>query len=76
MFPIFSGGIKIKALFFLQSGLVMFGNLDELHQARNEMNNHVLLTRADHPSGALLSVVQHMVQVQQYQVGVFSWYNR
>lgn len=54
----------------------MFGNLDELHQARNEMNNHVLLTRADHPSGALLSVVQHMVQVQQYQVGVFSSCNR
>ena len=49
-------------------GLVMFGDIDEMHQALNEMNNHVLLSKADHPSGALLSVVQHVLQLQQYQV--------
>lgn len=46
----------------------MFGNINEMYQALSEMNNHSLLTKADHPSGALLSVVQHLLQVELYQV--------
>ena len=48
----------------------MFGDVGEMFQALLEMNNHSLLTKADHPSGALLSVVQHLLQVQQYQVNM------
>ena len=48
----------------------MFGNINEMYQALSEMNNHSLLTKADHPSGALLSVVQHLLQVELYQVCV------
>jgi hypothetical protein len=46
----------------------MFGNINEMYQALSEMSNHSLLTKADHPSGALLSVVQHLLQVELYQV--------
>lgn len=50
-----------------KEGLVMFGDLNEMYQAITEMNNHSLLMKNDHPSGALLSVVQHLLQVQHYQ---------
>ena len=46
----------------------MFGDLNEMFQALAEMNNYALLSKTAHPSGALLSVCQHMLQVQQYQV--------
>lgn len=48
----------------------MFGDLNEMYQAITEMNNHSLLMKNDHPSGALLSVVQHLLQVQHYQVSL------
>ncbi|XP_047133859.1 uncharacterized protein LOC100207024 isoform X1 [Hydra vulgaris] len=50
-----------------KEGLVMFGDLNEMFQALAEMNNYALLSKTTHPSGALLSVCQHMLQVQQYQ---------
>ena len=53
----------LKQSFFLL-GLVMFGDIDEMYQALAEMNGHNVLCETDHPAGALMSVVQHVLKVQ------------
>lgn len=52
----------------------MFGSADEMQQALLEMNNLAVLSKADHPSGALLSVIQHMIHVQEYEVSFMTPY--
>lgn len=50
-----------------KEGLVMFGDINEMYQALSEVDGNSLLTKNVHQSGALLSLVQHLLQVELYQ---------